>query len=127
MVLIEMSSVKVTHLQIINMAESTNNKEIKLELKRILKSGEAQDNLQGICKAEMFLKEEEHSEKSFLVSIEVTGDFNVSRVTTISHDELRDAVMMELLPHLRACMSSAMAIAGLTPYLIPTSILSKSE
>ena len=85
------------------------------------------DSYIGICSAELRLADEvdmDMLDTSFLAKVVISGTFACTEpVANRTYDNLHDTILLQLLPHLRATLAGIMTSAGLTPYLIPNSIV----
>ena len=81
----------------------------------------------GICSAELRLADElnlDTLDTTFLAKVVISGTFTFDEpVEYRTYDNIHDTILLQLLPHLRATLSGIMTAAGLTPYLIPNSII----
>lgn len=121
--------------------QSVNTTEIVLINKRTLKGDKLKFNISrrcrkntdndteytGECIAELMLVDEENLERdsrSFYIRVALNGLFRCDEPQeNITDEKLHASVMLELLPHVRSCMASTMTNAGITPYIIPNSII----
>lgn len=125
----DLKSIETREAFIINKKKLDGDK-LKLTISRSYKQHDCENDIYiGNCIAELKLASEEQLNMlncSFYVKISMQGTFHClapeSKQTT---ENVNSAIMFELLPHIRACMASMMSSAGLTPYLIPNSIISE--
>lgn len=88
---------------------------------------DTQNHFTGRCKIEMCFKAEHKlPDKTFLVSIEIEGDF-LDKSERPDHELRKTAVIKELLPQISAVMRAAMALAKISPSLIPESLLAEFD
>ena len=81
----------------------------------------------GKCRLEMCIKAESDSpDKSFSVIVEIRGRFR-DKSGCADHEQRKDAVMKDLLPHANATMGTVMALAKVPPALIPESVLAEFD
>ena len=119
----------VTTTEIILIKKRTlNGEQLKFNLSRRCRKSDGKGNEYiGECSAELLLVDEENIERddrTFYVKVALNGTFicNESQ-EDITDEALHSSTMLELLPHVRACLASTMTNAGLTPYIIPNSII----
>ena len=95
--------------------------------RRCRKNPEEETGYIGECVAELILIDEEDTKmdnRTFYVKVALNGTFSCEESPeNITDEKLHAAAMFELLPHVRACLASTMTNAGLTPYIIPSSII----
>lgn len=124
---LKLEKVTTTEIRLINKYE-LNGDQLKLNLsRRCIKSTVIDNGYVCDCFAELFLVDEEErpqDERSFYIKVALTGNFTCNEPQEEIDDErLRTAAIVQLLPHVRACFATAMTNAGLTPYIIPDSII----
>ena len=106
---------------------SVSGEQLKLTISRRCDHSDSSEHYLGHCIAELRLSSEENLDRldcSFLVHIYMVGDFTFEEDNSnLTDSRLSSTVITEMLPHVRACMASAMSSVGLAPYLIPNSIL----
>lgn len=123
----KLNTVETTESIIINKKKLDGDK-MKITISRKCEKGiDEADSYIGNCIAELRLASEENLDIldcSFAVRVSLTGYFTCNNPKTeITDEQLQSSIMFELLPHVRACMASTMTIAGVTPYMIPNSII----
>ena len=117
-----LKSVFVPQVEIINKKIEGGN--INLDLKRGFEKNT--DGYIGTCDANLYLSEEKETEKTFLVHVKVSGQFE-SRKEIVDEEEMKDAVFKYLLPHLSAKMTTIMAAAEVQANLLPISIFAEFD
>ena len=61
---------------------------------------------------------------TFLAKVVISGTFTCNEpVENRTYENIHDTILAQLVPHLRATLAALMTAAGLTPYLIPNSII----
>lgn len=124
---IVLKSVKVPNLRVIN-TRTPENKKLLLAMKYGLKKTDEKDAFYyvGKCILEICIESErDFDEKTFSIIAEVEGTF-WDKSGNANHDERKDAIIRELLPHAHAILSSLLATAKL-PSFIPESLLPESD
>lgn len=128
MLKLNLESLKTTEALIINKIDLQNAK-IKLTISRKAEQNQSKDAYLGICVADMYLESEENippADRSFCVRLRMEGCFApIQNTEPLSTEDLHDAISLELFPHIRATFASLMSSAGMTPYLIPNSIVAQ--
>lgn len=124
---LRLEKITTTDIRLINKYE-LNGEKLKLNLsRRCVKSTEFDNGYVCDCCAELFLIDEEElpwDNRLFYIKVALTGSFICNEPSEeITDERLRTAAMVQLLPHLRACFANTMTNAGLTPYIIPNSII----
>lgn len=120
---IVLKSVKVPNLRVINIRTPENQKML-LSMKYGQKKPDEKDAFYyvGKCILEICIESErDFDKKTFSIIAEVEGTF-WDKSGNAEHDERRDAIIRELLPHAHAILNSLLATAKL-PSFIPESIL----
>ena len=116
----KLQSVTTTEIILIN-KRTLNGEQLKFNLSRRCRKSDGKGNEYiGECSAELLLVDD----RTFYVKVALNGTFicNESQ-EDITDEALHSSTMLELLPHVRACLASTMTNAGLTPYIIPNSII----
>lgn len=123
----KLESVKTEEAFLINKRDIDGDS-LKITLSRSIEEGDSsRREYIGRCSAELKLTAEENndfSDRTFYTKISVVGVFTCNSPSEeVTEEELRSSTMFELLPHVRAQMATLMASAGVTPYIIPNSII----
>ena len=110
---------------IINKAP-TDGRELKLTVSRkCIPQNEVTGNYIGLCSAEIRFTDElelDLLDTSFLVRVVLSGKLSCpDSISDYSHEELTEAALFQMFPHIRATMAALMSSAGIAPYLIPSS------
>ncbi len=124
---VKLESVETTEAFIINKTQ-LNGDSMKLTISRkVNKNDDTTNKYTGHCIAELKLADEEELDMldcSFYVKVSLIGLFICNEEeSVITEERMQATVMLELLPHVRACMASMMASVGMTPYMIPNTII----
>lgn len=123
----KLNTIQTEEAILIHKAEPSNE-EMCISLSRKFEKSETDTNAYtGKCVAELRFASEEDLELlncSFVVRVSMTGHFScTSSPDERTSDKLNESILFHLLPHVRACMASLMSSAGVSPYLIPSSII----
>ena len=124
---LKLHTVNTTEIILINKRPLSGDK-VKFNFsRRCRKSAKKENEYIGECFAELILVDEETLEKddrTFYIKVALNGIFTCDEPgESITDEKLHAAAMFELLPHVRACLASTMTNAGMTPYIIPNSII----
>lgn len=123
----KLQSVSTTEIILINKKTLDGDKLRFNFSRRCRKNADTDNEYTGECIAELVLVDEENLERdsrSFYIKVAMRGLFICEEPpSNISDKKLHASVMLELLPHVRACLASTMTNAGMTPYIIPNSII----
>lgn len=121
---IYLKDVKVPNIQIINNIEPKDEKVVfAIHYGLSKKVNKSDKEFIGRCKAEIFLESERESDnRSFFVSVEVHGVFE-DEGTNINSKDRKNAVLLQLSPHLSATISTVMVLAKINSSLIPQTFI----
>ena len=101
---------------------------MKITISRKHEQDPDNDNIYiGTCSAELRLTDEldiDMMDTTFLAKVVISGTFTCNEpVENRTYENIHDTILAQLVPHLRATLAALMTAAGLTPYLIPNSII----
>jgi len=116
--IIKLDQIQTTKVNIVNMA-ILNNEEILININNTVTRPPNTDFCTCNSSIEIFMaKESSSTTKTFLISVEIQGNFSIVD-SSISRDDLHPLAVKELYPHLRASLHSIMASCGIAPLLLP--------
>ncbi|RHG57757.1 hypothetical protein [Coprococcus comes] len=123
----DLNSVTTKEAFIINKQELNGNP-MKITISRKHEQDPDNDNIYiGTCSAELRLTDEldiDMMDTTFLAKVVISGTFTCNEpVENRTYENIHDTILAQLVPHLRATLAALMTAAGLTPYLIPNSII----
>ena len=123
----DLNSVTTKEAFIINKQELNGNP-MKITISRKHEQDPDNDNIYiGTCSAELRLTDEldiDMMDTTFLAKVVFSGTFTCNEpVENRTYENIHDTILAQLVPHLRATLAALMTAAGLTPYLIPNSII----
>ncbi|WP_270246633.1 hypothetical protein [Coprococcus sp. AM11-30B] len=123
----DLNSVTTKEAFIIN-KQALNGDPMKITVaRRHIQDPENPDKYIGICSAELRLADEldiDMMDTTFLAKVVISGTFTCNEpAENLTYENIHDTILAQLVPHLRATLAALMTAAGLTPYLIPNSII----
>lgn len=123
----DLNSVTTKEAFIINKQELNGNP-MKITISRKHEQDPDNDNIYiGTCSAELRLTDEldiDMMDTTFLAKVVISGTFTCNEpFENRTYENIHDTILAQLVPHLRATLAALMTAAGLTPYLIPNSII----
>lgn len=123
----DLNSLTTKEAFIINKQEINGNP-MKITISRKHEQDPNNDNIYiGTCSAELRLADEldiDMMDTTFLAKVVISGTFTCNEpAENRTYENIHDTILAQLVPHLRATLAALMTAAGLTPYLIPNSII----